>query len=99
MLDYPIHGVPFLEVRYQDKVREKGFITQKRYLNDIPNRISLTNPSNIEIYFENLKATGIFLIQNNACFFLLKFILHWKKGQEQNLIKKVKKYKKTSCLN
>ena len=72
LLDYPIHGVPFLEVRYQDKVREKGFITQKRYLNDIPNRISLTNPSNIEIYFENLKATGIFLIQNNAWFLPLE---------------------------
>ena len=58
------HEIPFLEVRSHLKTKNE-WNTLIKYFTDISDRVDIQKPENISLYFENLKAAGIFQIDND----------------------------------
>ena len=58
-------SLPFIEVKNQKGVGGSGWRVAK-YFTDIAHRVSLRHPENLELYFENLQAMGIFEIRDDA---------------------------------
>ena len=79
-LPFSSDRLPFLEIRDQYKSKNE-WKDRIRYFTDIVNRVEFQEPENIELYFENLKAMGIFEIRDDICITPLEVYDHLEKSE------------------